>query len=284
MNSNPQFSVIIPAYNRKDFLKSAVDSVLKQSYGDFELIIVDDGSDDGTDQLICGYEDLRINYVFQKHSGVSKARNRGLSEAQGNYIAFLDSDDRWLSKKLEVIANAIAENPEYYIYHTQEKWYRNGRHLNHMKKHSKKSGHIFDSCLKMCSISISTAVVKREIFDEIGVFDENLTVCEDYDFWIRASWQYPVLLIDRVLTLKEGGHEDQLSSMYWGMDRFRIKSICKLLDNENLSKEHYNTAYKELRNKCGIYANGCFKRGKENEGNRYLEIISEYNRDFIAYE
>ncbi len=271
------FSVIIPTYNRCDFLKSAVDSVLNQTCDDYELIIIDDGSCDGTRELINSYNDPKIKYFYQEKKGPAAARNRGISESQGEYIAFLDSDDRWVSKKLEEVLKAIKNNPDYYIFHTQEKWHRNGCHLNHMKKHMKQYGDVFKNCLEICSVSVSTAVVKKEVFYDIGTFDEKLNVCEDYDFWLRVSVKYPVYLVDKILTLKEGGHTDQLSSKYYGMDRFRIKSIIKLLDSGVLNEDKYSTAFLELKKKCSIYANGCFKRDKNEEGKGYMELINKYN-------
>ena len=98
--SAPYFSVIIPTFNRSGFIKSAIDSVLGQTYEDFELIVVDDGSDDGTDKLIKEYTDKRIKYFYQENKGVSLARNKGIEESSGKYIAFLDSYDQWLKPNL----------------------------------------------------------------------------------------------------------------------------------------------------------------------------------------
>ncbi len=279
-----KYSVIIPTYNRFNFLKTAIDSVLRQTYNNFQLTVIDDGSKDGTDKLIHTYKDSRLKYIYQDNLGVSSARNRGISESTGEYIAFLDSDDRWVPEKLEEIENATKEHPGYFVYHTQEKWFRNGKHLNHMKKHFKQNGYIFDGCLKLCKVSISTAVVKRELFKTIGVFDENMPVCEDYDFWLRVSVKYPVYLIDKTLTLKEGGHAGQLSGKYRGMDRFRIKSICKLMDTGNLDEEKTSRAFEELKRKCKIYANGCYKRGKKQEGDRYINIIETGRRNELSYK
>ncbi|MFC2061357.1 glycosyltransferase family 2 protein [Elusimicrobiota bacterium] len=277
-----KYSVIIPSYNRKLFLGKAVETVLSQSYAEFEIIIIDDGSTDGTKELLEKYEDERIRYIYQDNRGVSSARNRGLKEAQGEYIAFLDSDDWWHRDKLTETDLAVEDNPEYLIFHTQEKWYRNGKVLNQKKIHEKPSGYIFENCLKLCSVSISTAAVKREIFEDIGSFAEDLPVCEDYDLWIRISAKYPVYLIDKVLTLKEGGHKDQLSRKYPGMDKFRIKAICRLMDSGTLDKEQYKIAFEELSRKCKIYSEGCIKRGKQTEGSRYAGIIEKYKKTGVT--
>ncbi|MGM0440987.1 MAG: glycosyltransferase family 2 protein [Elusimicrobiota bacterium] len=272
----PYFSVVIPTYNRREFLSKAVESVLEQTFKDFELIVVDDGSTDGTERLIKKYPDKRITYLYQENRGVSRARNRGIKEAAGKYIAFLDSDDWWLEEKLEITRKAIEDNPDYGVFHTQEKWYRNGQLLNQKKRHRKPTGYVFKRCLKLCCISISTAVVERDLFDKIGMFDENLPACEDYDFWLRVAAGHPVYLIDRVLTEKEGGHAGQQSQKYMGMDRFRVRAITKIMDSGNLSQKQYKNAFTELKRKCNIYANGCFKRDKKKEGQKYIEIIKDY--------
>ncbi|MBN2406266.1 MAG: glycosyltransferase [Elusimicrobia bacterium] len=272
----PKYSVIIPTYNRIGYLKKSVDSVLGQTYDDLELIVVDDGSSDGTERLIRGYEDVRLKYIYQENRGVSSARNRGLDESCGGYIAFLDSDDWWHRDKLMETEKAIARDPGFMVYHTKERWYMNGRHLNHKKKHEKKDGYIFPDCLRICSVSMSTAVMKDELFEEVGRFDEGLEVCEDYEFWLRVTAKHPVRLIDRELTLKNGGHEDQLSRRYWGMDRFRIRAICSLLDSGKLDGESYSLAASQLEEKCRIYAHGCLRRNRADEAGVYLSIMKKY--------
>lgn len=271
-------SVIIPTYNRAFFLKKAIDSVLFQTYQDFELIVVDDGSNDGTGNIISQYKD-EIKYIYQENKGPASARNRGIEEAQGNFIAFLDSDDRWRSDKLEIQFKAMQDNPDCLISHTQEIWYKNGKVLNQKEKHKKYSGFIFDRCIKMCAVGMSTMMVRRGIFKEVGLFDDSLPCCEDYDFWLRVSTKFPFLLIDEPLTLKDGGRLDQVSFIYaQGMDRFRIYSIKKLLEENVLSKEERRMAIEELKRKCKIYGEGCIKHAKKEEGESYLKLVSKFNR------
>lgn len=270
----PKFSVIIPTYNREDFIKKSVDSVINQSFRNFELIVVDDGSTDNTGKILNKYLDELV-YIYQENKGPSSARNKGLEKSQGEYIAFLDSDDRWTHDKLKETNKCITADSKIKVIHTQEKWYKNGRIHNPKKKHKKPEGYIFENCLRICSVSISTAVVKREVFDDIGNFNESLPVCEDYDFWIRVSLKYPVYLVDKVLTVKDGGRNDQLSAIYHSKDKFRASSIEKLIKNNDLDNDEYFKAFKELKRKCNIYANGCMKRDKVEEANRYLGIIDK---------
>jgi len=271
---NTLFSVIIPTYNRDNFIKTTVDSVLDQTFKGFELIIIDDGSKDNTKSILEGYTN-KLTCIYQDNKGVSFSRNRGLEASRGEYIAFLDSDDKWTPDKLEKVASFIKLYPDVKIFHTQELWYKQGSVHNPKTKHKKPTGYIFKNCLKLCSISISTAVVKKELFEEIGSFNEDLVVCEDYDFWIRASSKYPVHLIDKALTIKDGGREDQLSSIFKCKDKFRIKSILNLINSKNLSDTQYQNALEELKKKCKIYSNGCIKRGKLKEARFYLNLINE---------
>jgi len=280
-----KISVIIPTYNRSGFLESAIDSVLAQISRDYELIIVDDGSADATLALIKSYGDALIS-IRQDNRGPSAARNCGIKASRGELIAFLDSDDRWHPDKLLLQVEAMEREPAYLISHTGEVWYRNGELLQQKKKHKKLSGDIFKRSLSMCMVSMSTVIARRELFDHIGFFDEALPCCEDYDFWLRASLRYPFLLIDEPLTFKEGGRDDQVSVIYRiGMDRFRIRSIVNLLNNEALSEAQRGEALTELRKKCSIYGKGCIKWGREEEGRRYLQIPELYSKlDKVDYE
>ena len=271
-------TVVIPTYNRYGLLKVAIDSVLDQSYRDFELIVVDDGSTDDTHVLVRSYGDSLV-YLKQENQGPSAARNRGIEESRGSLVAFLDSDDRWHPDKLLIQIEAMEEEPGYLISHTGEVWYRNGELLRQKKKHQKLPGYIFERSLSMCMVSMSTVIARRELFDHIGCFDEKLPCCEDYDFWLRASLRYPFLLVDQPLTFKEGGRADQVSVIYRiGMDRFRIQSIVNLLKKKVLSDEQREEAQKELRKKCRIYGAGCIKWGREEEGRRYLQIPELYGK------
>ncbi len=272
----PFFSVIIPTYNRENFLKKAIESVLKQTFKDFELIIVDDGSKDNTKELVHFYKNPKIVYIYQENRGPSSARNTGIRKAKADWICFLDSDDWWDEKKLEITYKYIRENPNYKIFHTEEIWYRNGKLLNQKKIHKKYGGYIFDKCLSLCRVSISTVCIHKSVFENVGLFDEELLCCEDYDFWLRISYKYPLYLIPLCLTLKEGGHPDQVSKKYWGMDRFRIKALSKILDSKKLSESQYELAFRELERKCKIYIQGCLKRGKIQEANYYFNLIEKY--------
>ena len=266
----PLVSVIIPTFNREACLGRAVDSVLGQTFIDFELIVVDDGSTDDTTGLLDTYGD-RLTRIRQDNRGVSAARNAGIRICRGSLIAFLDSDDVWRPGKLERQVAFFHAHPRAVACQTEEIWIRNGKRVNPKKRHRKFSGMIFEKTLPLCLVSPSAVMIRRSLFDEVGLFDETLPACEDYDLWLRITWKYPVHLIDTPLIVKHGGHPDQLSSMP-ELDKYRIRSIKKILERACLSENQRTAALAILAEKCKVYAGGCLKRGKLNEARYYLQL------------
>ena len=259
-----KISVIIPTFNRKKILGRAIQSVINQSLKPFEVIIIDDGSNDGTkDWVKESFQDIR--YIYQNNQGVSSARNKGIKYACGDWIAFLDSDDEWLPNKLYEQVKVISSNPEIKFFHTNEIWIRNGVRVNQMKKHKKYGGYIFDKCLDICRVSPSSVLIKKEIFDDIGTFDESLRVCEDYDLWLRITSKYPVVFLDIPLIYKYGGHAGQLSKVNDGIESYRIQSLEKIIKSGVLNNEQKLIAVNTLINKMKIYAKGLEKRNKLRE-------------------
>lgn len=271
-------SVIIPTYNRIAFLKESVASVLKQDYfhrhpGEWELLVVDDGSTDGTAEWVEALEGP-IRCIRRTHAGVSAARNLGLEEARGDLIAFLDSDDLWETDKIRAQVNLLETIPGAAVCYTEETWIRRGIRVNPRKKHQKYSGWIFDKVLPICLLSLSSAIFRREVFDAVGVFDVDLPACEDYDLGIRIAHRYPFYLIEKPLIVKRGGHPDQLSHRYWGMDRFRIKALCRALTLD-LNPEQDRLVREEIVKKCRILITGFRKRGKSEEAEEYSALIRD---------
>ena len=261
-------SIVITTYNRRSFLKEAVLSVINQDYQDKEILVIDDGSTDRSFEEVRG---LPLRYVWKENRGISSARNMGINISRGEFIAFLDVDDLWKKGKLTRQLEAMIEN-QFDISYTDEIWIRNGEHLNQKDRHKKYSGDIFERCLPLCIISPSSVVIKRKILDEVGLFDETLPVCEDYDIWLRITSRYPVLFIDKPLIIKRGGHKDQLSRAYEAIDRFRIQSLAKIIQSNTLNPEMKNAALSELKKKCRIYAMGAEKRGRFKESDTYMQL------------
>ena len=273
----PRVSVIIPTYNRRDFVREAIASVCAQTYRDFELIVVDDGSTDGTERIV---EEFRrewadsVQYIFQTNQGVSAARNHGVVRSSGELLAFLDSDDVWQREKLAAQIAFFNARPTAQICQTQEVWLRRGVRVNPRNKHRKSGGDIFLRSLELCLVSPSAVMMQRTLFEGMGGFDEQLPACEDYDLWLRIGALLPVDLIDIPLVIKRGGHADQLSHQFWGMDRFRVIALRKLLDSGVLSDEQRLATISMLHKKCRILAHGAIKRGQSAEP--YLSLTTLY--------
>ena len=263
-------SVIIPTYNRDKFILECVQSVLAQTLPAREIIIVDDGSTDATYNILrdLGFNSITthksvLRYFSQQNRGVSSARNLGIKEARSEYIALLDSDDLWLKSKLDRQIRAFQNDKQSTrLCHTDEIWIRNGVRVNQHKKHKKYGGNVFKNCLKLCCISPSSAMIHKSVFTDFGFFDEDLPACEDYDFWLRYSAKEDVNFVNEPLIIKKGGHSDQLSGAYWGMDRFRIYSIEKILNEPDLKLDYRIAAIREVIIKMEILINGSQKRKK----------------------
>jgi glycosyltransferase involved in cell wall biosynthesis len=268
-------SVIIPTHDRAHTLERALGSVFGQTHAPAEVLVVDDGSTDDTEGLI-RTEYPHCHYVHQDNRGVSHARNQGIRLSRCAWVAFLDSDDEWLPDKLAAQVQALSEHPDHRICHTEEIWIRNGVRVNAMKKHAKNGGHIFRQCLPLCVISPSSVMIQRSLFDEIGLFDESLPACEDYDLWLRICARHPVLFLEKPMIVKHGGHRDQLSRRYWGMDRFRIQALEKIIDTPGLSPGDRIAVAEMLIHKTGILAQGARKRQHTEPALRYQEKWLKY--------
>ena len=269
-------SVIIPTYNRAPLVVRAVRSVLEQKHFEGEVIIVDDGSEDDTVEVIKGVartSPITVRYHRILNSGPANARNVGVS------IAFLDSDDHWYPNKIALQLEALRNDPDYKICHTGEKWLRRGEHLNQKAIHNPRQGNIFSHCLQLCAVGMSTVLMYKSLFEQCGGFDSAMPCCEDYDFWLRVSFQYAFLLVADPLIVKEGGREDQLSFKYRiGMDQFRIYALEKLIKTDSLNPEQLKLTLKELEKKCRVYGNGCIKHGQPERGRHYLAIPEKYKQ------
>lgn len=271
-----KISLIIPSYNRSHLLKRALQSVFEQSLLPDEVIVVDDGSTDDTAEMLRNLFP-QVIYLHQDNAGVSSARNLGIQHSTGSWIALLDSDDTWLKDKLVMQVSSLKQSPEIKICHTEEIWIRNGTRVNAMNKHKKSGGWIFEQCLPLCAMSPSSIMIHHSIFDELGLFDESLPACEDYDLWLRISNAFPVLFLEQPLINKYGGHEDQLSHQHWGMDRFRIQALDKLLKQGQLSHKNKDLATKMLLKKARIFQKGAEKRGKLESVSHYQSLIDTYS-------
>jgi len=267
-------SVIIPTFNRAKLLVEAVGSVLDQRDvpEEVEIVVVDDGSTDNTTEILASVAG-GICCIRQEHSGVSSARNLGIRRSRGEWIAFLDSDDLWLPGKLSAQMEFFSHHPGVLLCQTEEIWLRNGRRINPRKYHSKPSGYCFPLLLERCLVSPSAVIVHKSLFDLVGLFDESLPACEDYDLWLRIGRIFAVGLVREALVIKRGGHADQLSTSVANLDKYRIEAIVKLIRTAPLSPEQRRVAVKMLEKKRSIYSDGCRKRGNLIEAQRIDRLI-----------
>lgn len=274
----PEVSVIIPVHNRYELLKEAVSTVMGQSFKDFELIVVDDGSTDMTPTIELYYKrDPQFKYFRIEHSGMpGYVRNIGAEKAEGRYLAFLDSDDLWMSTKLERQIQFFKDNPEMRIVHTRERWIRNGKEVSQKRQTYKRSGMIFNDALVKCIIGPSTVVLEKKLFFDAGGFREDLEVAEDYELWLKLTDRFEVGYIDEFLITKRAGHSGQLSEKYGQIEIFRIRALLDLVESRYFSDTHLKKAKDELARKCRIYAAGCRKRGKYEEGSRYEKLARSF--------
>lgn len=284
IDAPPRVSAIIPTHNRPAFLREALASVCAQTYRNVEIVVVDDGSAPAAraatrraiDEFTRGQE-LLVRGLFGPHRGVSAARNRGVRAGRGALLAFLDSDDVWLPDKLARQIALFDVEPRTQICQTEEIWLRRGVRVNPRAVHRKPDGDVFFASLARCVVSPSAVMLRRALFERVGGFDESLPACEDYDLWLRIAMNEPVPLIDVPLVLKRGGHADQLSRRYWGMDRFRVVTLCKLLDSGRLGGRRRRAALDMLHAKCRILAQGAQKRGKS--AGIYESLAARYPRN-----
>jgi glycosyltransferase involved in cell wall biosynthesis len=269
-------SIIIPTYNRSELLPRAIDSVLKQSCDDWELLVVDDGSDDDTHLLMKSFQDNRVAYLRQQHRGVSAARNAGIRASRHPWVCFLDSDDYWHPRKLQLQLEEMERSPLYRLIYTDEIWIRRGIRVNQKKIHRKYDGWIYDKCLPLCIISPSSALMRRQLLEDYGGFDQELPVCEDYELWLRISAREPVRFLPRPLIYKTGGHADQLSHSLWGMDRFRVQALIKTCEAGFLTPQQKEWTAAEIVRKADILSLGYRNRGKPEEARAFSELAEAW--------
>ncbi len=257
-------SLIIPVYNREEEIKRALNSAFNQTLRADEIIVVDDGSSDLTPNILQSFKD-KVRIITTQNGGVSRARNIGIKASKGEWITFLDSDDEWMSSKLQKQMRFHQKNPHILFSHTNERWIRSGRKVKQKAIHKKPSGWCFRQNLNFCKIAPSSVMVHKSVLDRVGLFDESLEVCEDYDLWLRVSREFEVGLVEEELVIKYGGHKDQLSFKHHSIDRFRVEALLKHRDLKEVQDE--------IERKCKILINGAKKRGNLEVVNHYQSIL-----------
>ena len=289
--------VVIPTFNRKRLLPRALRSVLRQTHPRLRIFVADDGSTDGTEELFLGpnplfkteersvgsansvgsassvgstnsvnsaNSDSKIQFLrWKRNRGVSYARNQAIKQGRADWIAFLDSDDEWLPSKLEKQLQYAAKRPRRPLIHCNEIWLRNGKALPQKKKHKKQGGRIFASAVRLCCVSPSASLVRRSFLEKAGLFREDFPVCEDFELWLRLSARCETGFLSQALLIKHGGHQDQLSKKYFGMDYWRVKALLPFLESSGLSLEEKKALRESLKEKTAILMKTCRKHNNQ---------------------
>jgi len=262
-----KITAIIPTFNRVNYLPRAINSVKNQTYKLAEIIIIDDGSTDETEKTLSQISKIKV--IKTKNKGVSHARNTGIKASKHEWIAFLDSDDIWMQRKMEQQVIFHKANPNILFSHTGERWLRDNRHVKYPKSLKKPSGECFLQNISTCKIATSSALIHKSIFEEVGYFNEELSVCEDYDLWLRVTNRYNIGLINKELITKFAGHK-QLSSSIFAIDRYHIYSLKKFL-NSRFSDE----VRQEIIRKCNILIKGAKKHKNQEILEKYSKLLEE---------
>ncbi len=288
----PHVSVIVPSFNRRRMLTEALASVLGQRGVRFELIVVDDGSTDGSfeasrallDEAFArrrndpaggstdGLCSARLERIPRR--GVGAARNHGASLADGEFLAFLDSDDLWAPLKLSRQLDFMRSCRRYPLTQTEELWIRAGRRINPSLRHRKRAGDIFVDSLRTCLISPSAVMISRELFFAFEGFDPRFSACEDYDLWLRILTRHEPGLLGEPLVTRRAGHPDQLSAMTVALDRFRVITLTKLLADPRLTGSRREAVADVLAEKCRILAGGLARRARAWQAELYVQAAA----------
>ena len=270
----PTVSVIIHTYNNEKFIGETIESVLNQTYKDYEIIVVDDGSVDGTRDALLPYMH-GIRYHYKENGGIASAKNAGISLSHAEFVAFLDHDDLWVPDKLMLQMECFIENPQAGLVYTKYTSFKNGKELR-TKPEKGYSGWIFKELLSKSFIQTSTVVVKRECLDAVGPYDETFFLGDEYDMFLRIARKFQCGFVDKGLT-RYRVHDTNASNNDF------------LFDNENLGvyKKIYNSftnldgvEKKILRKRIARYsmkvAEGLYSQGK-------LEESREYQKEALSY-
>lgn len=251
-----KISVIIPVYNSCDTIANTIDSVLNQDYRNIEIIVVNDGSTDGLFELLSNNYIDNIKLITTVNRGVSSARNTGINNSTGNYIAFLDSDDIWAPDKLSKQIKLIESCSDYCVCYTDRYLINMNSEILITKNRKHHTGDILNKIIVSNFICLSSVIIKKECFETCGYFDENLTVSEDYDLWIRISSRYKFIYLDEKLVyyrITTGSLTKDRKRMLNNAFNVFSKNICNY---EILSKvklltiiRFYSDTYKSL----GLY-------------------------------
>ena len=242
--SDQLISIIMPAYNAENYIALSIESVLAQTYSDWELIVVDDGSTDGTATVVQEFvkRDARIKYIFQKNGRLGKARNTGIKNSTGPLIAFLDSDDLWVPTKLQAQTRAMAENKADVVY--SKSYVFKGENIYDETETLPSSvgrffgPEFFDSLIRQPQIAVLTVLLKRSALDKVGLFEEGEAYhgCEDYDLWLRLARAGVIFYGMSDVLARYRRHQVAMTAMASNMFKLTLVVVRRYIDQSGLSE------------------------------------------------
>ncbi len=262
-----KITAIIPTFNRATLVSDAINSILNQTYSIDEIIVIDDGSTDNTQDILKKFHGIKI--IKTKNLGVSHARNTGIRNAKNNWLAFLDSDDIWLKDKAQKQVALHNKDANLMFSHTGERWLRDGKEIKYPKSLTKPQGDCFLQNISTCKIAASSVLINKKVFDTVGLFNESLSVCEDYDMWLRILYDYQIALVKSEGIIKKAGHS-QLSSTIFAIDRYHIYTLQKFLGTR-----FSNEVKDEIIRKSNILVKGAIKHNNQEILKQYLKVIRD---------
>lgn len=277
-------TAIIASFNRRSYIRSAIDSVLLQTYPNFELIVIDDGSTDGTGELLQKHYGDRIRYAFQENKGRSEARNHGIRLAQGEYIAFLDSDDVWESEKVARQVAFMDQNPEYGLSHTFTSVISaSGDPLpadtfTRLRNHSRgiQSGYSYGALTRRCIMFLSTVMVRSSLIPAIGFMDREIPAFEDWDWYLRAA------LVTKIGTLSEALTRYRLHEGNSTNSEFLKGERMTSIKHLELSQDLPQSSRKRTQTNLFIHlAAVAYKEGNDAECARFLRRAAQIDPSII---
>lgn len=289
-------SVVVPTYNRKESVAEALRSVLAQTFRDFEIVVADDGSTDGTPVNLFqtlgaqpeaiealtrmnptsikpfshafSNDSLAIQYHYGINRGLSTARNRGIRAARSDFIAFIEAEDLWEPDHLKTQVDFLEMHPGSKVCRVSERNVKDGK-PRVSRNSSTASGWIFEATLEASPMCTSAVLIHRSCFTACGAFDENLPACDEYDLWLRLASRYPVHYLEGPTVTRRSGRPDG-SSRAWGWDRFRVYALEKAFQSGHLSPTQRFLVAEQIVHKCERLVEG-FRRQKSEERSNFYE-------------
>lgn len=287
MSSLPLVSIIIPVYNGERFLKYSIESALAQTYTNFELLIINDGSTDNSKLLIEKYlYNPKVHYYEQKNAGVASARNKALKHAQGKYIGFLDQDDLWLPNKLQIQVPYLEENTSLALVHSDQQYIDENNNIIEFNTDKTGEGWCFKELFIKNNISILTTLIRKSVLNQIGNFNTSLSGTDDYELWLRISYRYPIGYLNHNVACYRF-HNTNVSKDVFKMTLNDLNTILSIIDkfpdiHKIVERKTVNARLFELYFDLGTWHIWKFRNFKKAK-NFFISAIMVNPFSFICY-